>query len=67
MRILSTELQKLKENDTRITIEIEENEKGINIILPNKNVPKLFCDFPLVWTEKFYFPVIVNNPFFEIT
>lgn len=30
-----------------------------------KNVPKLFCDFPLIGTENFNFPVIVNSFFFN--
>lgn len=29
------------------------------------NVPKLFCDFPLIGTESFYFPVIVNSFYFN--
>ncbi len=31
------------------------------------SVPRLFCDFPLVGTESFPFPAIVNNPHFEAT
>lgn len=26
-----------------------------------EEIPKLFCDFPLIGTEKFHFPVIVNS------
>ncbi|WP_024771758.1 sacsin N-terminal ATP-binding-like domain-containing protein [Aquimarina macrocephali] len=29
------------------------------------NVPKLFCDFPLIGTENFHFPVIINSFFFN--
>lgn len=32
-------------------------------ILPiDEQVPRLFCDFPLIGTESFPFPVIINNP-----
>lgn len=47
------------------------NEQGVAVALeidPStnsakdlKNIPKLFCDFPLIGTEKFYFPVVVNS------
>ena len=30
-----------------------------------ENVPKLFCDFPLIGTEDFSFPVIVNSSYFN--
>lgn len=30
-----------------------------------KDVPKLFCTFPLIGTEDFSFPVIVNSPYFN--
>jgi hypothetical protein len=32
-----------------------------------EQVPRLFCDFPLLGTESFPFPVIVNNPNFNPT
>jgi hypothetical protein len=31
----------------------------------NKDIPKLFCDFPLIGSETFHFPVIVNSFFFN--
>src|SRR5699024_5163421 len=30
-----------------------------------ENIPKLFCDFPLIGTEDFHFPIIVNSFFFN--
>ena len=30
-----------------------------------ENVPKLFCDFPLIGTEDFSFPVIINSSYFN--
>ncbi|MCM3112834.1 ATP-binding protein [Lederbergia lenta] len=31
------------------------------------NIPKLFCDFPLVGTEDFAFPIVVNSDLFGVT
>ncbi|CDS91624.1 conserved hypothetical protein [Sphingobacterium sp. PM2-P1-29] len=33
-------------------------------ILPLDDIPKLFCNFPLIGTEDFHFPIIVNSFFF---
>lgn len=30
-----------------------------------EKIPKLFCDFPLIGTEDFHFPIIVNSFFFN--
>lgn len=30
-----------------------------------EKVPKLFCDFPLIGTEDFHFPIVVNSFFFN--
>jgi len=51
-----------KDNDFAVSIAaiLETTENGYNILNLN-NIPKLFCDFPLIGTEKFYFPVIVNS------
>jgi hypothetical protein len=47
-----------------IATEIEQNDRGY-AIKSIRNVPKLFCDFPLIGTENFNFPVIVNSFFFN--
>ncbi len=39
---------------------IEETERGYEV-QSLKDIPKIFCDFPLIGTEKFYFPVVVNS------
>lgn len=56
----------LQYSDDKVSIatELEETENGFSI----KNIeglPKLFCDFPLIGTENFHFPVIVNSFFFN--
>ena len=33
----------------------------------DRNTPRLFCDFPLVGSEVFPFPAIINNPHFDPT
>ena len=34
-------------------------------ILSIENLPKLFCDFPLIGTENFHFPIVVNSFYFN--
>lgn len=33
----------------------------------NENIPKIFCDFPLIGTEKFPLPTTINSKMFDIT
>ncbi|MBD5508070.1 MAG: hypothetical protein HDR05_08495 [Lachnospiraceae bacterium] len=49
--------------DLAIPIKVKNNE--IYIDEYSKNVPKLFCTFPLIGTEDFSFPVIVNSAYFN--
>jgi hypothetical protein len=46
---------------TTIAIPVERVGEKIRIIRPSHEVPRLFCDFPLLGTEDFPFPVIINN------
>ncbi|RCR67017.1 hypothetical protein DUE52_23455 [Larkinella punicea] len=43
-------------------VEIKNEEYKIKYI---GDIPKLFCDFPLIGTETFYLPVIVNSFYFS--
>ena len=52
---------------TTIAIPVERVGEKIRIIRPSHEVPRLFCDFPLLGTEDFPFPVIINNPNFNPT
>lgn len=47
-----------------IAIEVEKIDDSF-YIKSIENIPKLFCDFPLMGTENFYFPVVVNSFFFN--
>lgn len=55
----------LTKNDASIAVEIEYN--GEQIIFKNidEHTPRIFCDFPLIGTEVFPFPVIVNSSLFN--
>ncbi|MGV2962549.1 sacsin N-terminal ATP-binding-like domain-containing protein [Paenibacillus sp. AGC30] len=50
-----------------IAVELIDIGEKANIQKINENLPKLFCDFPLLGTSDFSFPVVVNNPYFEPT
>jgi hypothetical protein len=47
-----------------IATEVEKCERGYSV-KDIKDLPKLFCDFPLIGTENFHFPVIINSFFFN--
>jgi hypothetical protein len=47
-----------------IATEVERCERGYSV-KGIRDIPKLFCDFPLIGTEYFHFPVIVNSFFFN--
>lgn len=57
----------LNKNFTSIAIPIHRHNNEITILSIEDNVPKLFCDFPLIGTEVFNFPVVINNPNFNPT
>lgn len=58
----------LVNNFTIAAVSIDIDEKGQVFIRPtDENIPTFFCDFPLVGTELFPFPVNINNPHFNPT
>ncbi|PYE49777.1 ATP-binding protein [Paenibacillus barcinonensis] len=53
--------------DLSLAFEIQKKE-NVNIIMQyNKELPRIFCDFPLLGTSDFPFPVIINSPLFNPT
>ena len=46
-------------------IEIKDSEK--HLLKPHNKLPRIFCDFPLLGTNDFAFPVVVNSPMFNPT
>lgn len=60
-------MAKLTKGLTSIAIPIKEQDGSITLLPIGEDVPRLFCDFPLIGTERFPFPVIINNPNFNPT
>lgn len=60
-----TKIAVLSKNDTRIAIQIEDRNGQICLKEFDSLTPRLFCDFPLIGTEDFSFPVIINSPLFN--
>jgi len=56
----------LKEDDVSVAIEVIVDEYK-NIKEYSNKLPKIFCDFPLVGTEDFAFPIVVNSSRFNPT
>lgn len=56
-------LYRKEEIDLALPIIVKDREVFIDEY--PENVPKLFCDFPLIGTEDFSFPVIVNSSHFN--
>lgn len=52
---------------TSIAMPIQKDADSISLLPIDEQVPRLFCDFPLVGTEKFHVPIIINNPNFNPT
>lgn len=52
---------------TTIAMPIEKTDEGVRLLPLDADLPRLFCDFPLLGTERFPFPVIINNPTFNPT
>lgn len=59
------EIVTLENDDVSIAIEIERKDGKIFIKELDLLMPRLFCDFPLIGTEDFYFPVVTNSSFFN--
>lgn len=57
----------LKGKSTMIAMEIEQKNGHIKLKEISEKTPKLFCDFPLVGSELFPFPVIINSSSFNPT
>ena len=56
-----------EQNEVYIAILVERITDHTYRVLPfQKNTPKLFCKFPLIGTEDFSFPVILNCSKFEV-
>lgn len=63
----SFSVARLTKGLTSIAIPVKEESDSITLLPIGEDVPRLFCDFPLIGTERFSFPVIINNPNFNPT
>ncbi|WP_144558051.1 ATP-binding protein [Shouchella miscanthi] len=61
-------LWKLERNNVTIACPVDYNhETSIFNFLPiDESTPKLFCNFPLIGTESFSFPIILNSDLFQV-
>jgi hypothetical protein len=55
------------ESFTSVSIPVEIAAEQVSLLGLGDEIPRLFCDFPLVGTERFPFPAVINNPHFEPT
>ena len=55
------------QNEVTILFSVKEIAPSLYKVLPYPgNFPKLFCNFPLIGTESFSFPIVVNCADFEV-
>ncbi len=58
----ASKLRLLFATDGKVSIAIKVKKQDEKYdVLSLKNVPKIFCDFPLIGTENFHFPIVVNS------
>lgn len=57
----------MTEDNVSIYIALERMDDNMKIIPFSQNQSKLFCDFPLIGTEDFPFPVLISSPDFNPT
>lgn len=56
----------MSRENVSVAIEIAQDDK-VYIQEHSSKLPKIFCDFPLIGTEDFSFPVVVNSSYFNPT
>ena len=56
----------LSNQSTTIAVQIEQDKKDFYLKKLHLSTPRLFCDFPLIGTEDFCIPIVINNPKFYL-
>ncbi|UOE53516.1 hypothetical protein [Cytobacillus oceanisediminis] len=56
----------LNENNVTIGCAIERKDDKLYFLPISRTMPRIFCEFPLIGTEEFSFPIIVNSNLFEV-
>ncbi len=57
-------------SNDKVSVAVEIDKKSANekhLIRLHEELPRIFCDFPLLGTNDFSFPVVVNSPLFNPT
>lgn len=54
-----------REENIQLAVPVEVRDKEVFIVRYPENMPKIFCDFPLIGTEDFSFPVVINSAQFN--
>lgn len=54
-----------REENIQLAVSVEVRDKEVFIVRYPENMPKIFCDFPLIGTEDFSFPVVINSAQFN--
>lgn len=52
---------------TSVSVPVVLLNDSYSLLKIEDNMPRLFCDFPLIGSEAFPFPAIINNPHFDPT
>ncbi|PAL12062.1 sacsin N-terminal ATP-binding-like domain-containing protein [Peribacillus simplex] len=60
------ELLILNENNVTVGCAIEHKDDKLYFLPITGTMPKVFCEFPLLGTEEFSFPIVVNSNLFEV-
>lgn len=55
----------IKKDTLMLAVEIKQHNGENHIVPYDKNLPRLFCDFPLLGTHDFSFPVVINSRSFD--
>jgi len=54
------------DEETSVAVEVNKVDNEIYVKKPNEKTPRIFCDFPLIGTETFPFPAVINNAQFDL-
>ncbi|SFX36874.1 hypothetical protein SAMN04487921_104180 [Bacillus altitudinis] len=60
------ELLILNKNNVTIGCTIERKDDKLYFLPISSTMPKIFCEFPLLGTEEFSFPIVVNSNLFDV-
>lgn len=66
-KVSTVHFAQLTKGFTSIIVPVAKDGDSIELLPIEDQVARLFCDFPLIGTEKFAFPAVINNPHFNPT